>query len=94
MGSWVWAGFLGGVFWLAVAITAFRMVATLLPTRIEIAPLLVLSTISLLWSIAFSPYAGDARIGAAYGIALCLYGLRMVKLARAADPLAGIQRGR
>ena len=79
---------------LAIAIMAFRLVATLLPTRIEIAPLLVLSTISLLWSIAFSPYAGDARIGAAYGIALCLYGLRMVKLAKANDPLAGIQRAR
>jgi hypothetical protein len=89
MGSWVWAGFLGGMFWLAVAIMAFRLVATLLPIRLEIAPILVFSTISLLWSIAFSPYAGDARIGASYGIALCLYGLRQVRIARAAEAHAG-----
>jgi hypothetical protein len=86
MGSWVWAGVLGGLFWLTVAVFAARLVAGLYTVRLALAPLLAYSTISLLWNIAFSPYAGDARIGAAYGIALCLLGIRILKTERLESP--------
>ncbi len=78
MGSWVWAGFLGGVFWLAILGIAVWLLANLYSFRVELAPLIVFSTMLLLWSIAFSPYGFSARIAAPYGIALCLLGLRIV----------------
>jgi len=74
--SWVWAGVLGGVFWLAIAGLAGRLLANLYSVRLEMAPLLVFSATMLLWNIAFSPYGSNGRLIAAYGIALCLVGLR------------------
>jgi hypothetical protein len=79
IGSWVWAGFLGGAFWLAVLAIAAGLLANLYSFRVELAPLLVFSTMLLLWNIAFSPYGAGARILACYGIALCLLGLRQVR---------------
>lgn len=83
MQSWVWAGFLGGLFWLAVLGIAVRLLANLYSFRVELAPLLVFSTMLLLWNIAFSPYGFSARILASYGIALCLVGLRFARSDRA-----------
>ena len=85
MGSWVWAGFLGGLFWLAILGIAVWLLANLYSFRVELAPLLVFSTISLLWNIAFSPYGSGARIGATYEIALCLLGLRLVRGEKSSD---------
>ncbi|MDP3972821.1 MAG: hypothetical protein Q8P61_07940 [Candidatus Nanopelagicales bacterium] len=78
MGSWVWAGLLGGVFWLGILGIAVRLLTRLYAFGVELAPLLVFSTMLLLWSIAFSPYGSSQRIVATYGIALCLLGLRVV----------------
>lgn len=78
MGSWVWAGFLGGLFWLTILGIAVWLLANLYSVRMELAPLLVFSTMLLLWNIAFSPYGFNARIVAPYGIALCLLGVRLV----------------
>ncbi len=82
MGSWVWAGFLGGLFWLAVAGIAVWLLANLYSFRVDLAPLLVFSTMLLLWNIAFSPYGFSGRIAAAYSIALCLLGLRLLSADR------------
>ena len=68
MGSWVWSGFLGGLFWLAILGLALRLLATMYSTRLELAPLLVFSTILLLWNIAFSPYGNSERIAASFGV--------------------------
>ncbi len=85
-GSWVWAGFLGGLFWLAVLAVAAWMLANLYSFRAELAPLLVFSTMLLLWNIAFSPYGSGARILACYGLALCLIGLNMMRPVRDGRP--------
>lgn len=87
MGSWVWAGFLGGVFWFAILGIAVWLLANLYSFRVELAPLLVFSTTLLLWNIAFSPYGLNGRLLASYGIALCLVGLRLLRK-EADDPPA------
>jgi hypothetical protein len=79
MGSWVWAGFLGGLFWIAVVVLAARLLMILYSVRVPPAPLLVFSTVLLVWNIAFSPYGFTARLLATYGIALCLLGLEVVR---------------
>jgi hypothetical protein len=79
MGSWVWAGFLGGLFWLVVVGLAIWMLANLYSFRTNLAPLLVFSTMLLLWNIAFSPYGFSGRITAAYGVTLCLLGLGLIR---------------
>ena len=79
LGAWVWAGFLGGVFWAGVAAVAIWLLANLYALRIEAAPLVAFSAMLLLWDIAFSPYGFNARITATYGLALCLVGLRLLR---------------
>lgn len=86
MQSWVWAGFMGAVFWLVVIGIAVWLLAILYSFRVELGPLLVFSTMLLLWNIAFSPYGSGARLLAAYGIAMCLLGLRLVRSDQADDP--------
>ncbi len=86
MGSWVWAGFLGGLFWLAILGIAVWLLATLYSSRVALAPLLVFSTMLLLWNIAFSPYGIGVRLITAYGVALCLLGLRLIQRASADHP--------
>ncbi len=93
MGSWVWAGFMGGLFWLAVLGISTRLLAKLYSFRVDLAPLLVFSTMLLLWNIAFSPYGFSARITAAYAVALCLLGLRLVRRDQTDDPPARLSNG-
>lgn len=76
IGSWVWAGFLGAVFWLGVVRVAVWLLMNLKLLRSELAPLLVFSAMLLLWNIAFSPYGANSRLTACYGLAVCLLGLR------------------
>ena len=79
LGAWVWAGFLGAVFWFGVATVALWLLANLYRLRVDVAPLLVFSAMLLLWDIAFSPYGLSARITAPYGLALGLLGLRLLR---------------
>lgn len=79
-GSWIWAGFLGGLFWIAITGLAVRMLLRLKSPGVRLMPLLVFSTMSLLWNIGFSPFGNKARILAAFGIALCILGLRLTKM--------------
>jgi hypothetical protein len=78
MGTWVWAGFLGGFFWLAILALAVWTLIEIYTERIELAPLIVFSTILLAWNIAFSPYGFSGRITAPFAIALCLLARRLV----------------
>ena len=84
--AWVWAGILGGAFWLVILVIAVWLLGTLYSFRVTLLPLLVFSTILLLWNIAFSPYGDVARIVACYGIALCLLGLRQARPAETDHP--------
>ena len=77
--SWVWAGLFGAAFWLAVFGIAGWLVANLYAFKAALTPLLVFSTVLLIWDIGFSPYGNSARILASYGIALCLVGLRLMR---------------
>jgi hypothetical protein len=92
MGSWVWAGLLGGVFWLTILGIAVWVLASFRVSAMESAPLLAFSTLLLTWNIAFSPYGFSARILASYGIALCLVSLRRVRSERGDDPPARSSR--
>lgn len=77
--AWVWAGLLGGVFWLGILGIAFRLLADSYQSRVESSSLIVFSTMLLLWNMAFSGYGAGSRMLASYGIALCLMGLRSVR---------------
>ncbi len=86
MQSWVWAGLAGGVFWLVVLAVALWLLADPAALSVDMAPLLIFSTMLLIWNIAFSPYGSNARLLACYGLALCLLGLRLTRKQRA-EPL-------
>ncbi len=79
MGSWVWAGLMGGLFWSVILAVAVWLLAHLYSYRMNMSPLLVFSTMLLLWDIAFSPYGLNERLIAPYAIVLCLLGLRLLR---------------
>jgi hypothetical protein len=83
LGSWVWAGLGGGLFWLAVAALALWLMANLFAVRLALHPLIVFSTTLMLWNIAFSPYGNTQRLFATFSIAVCVLGLRLIRDARA-----------
>ncbi len=94
LGSWVWAGFLGGVFWIAILLLAGWLLLNLYAVRLTLGPLLVFSTALFLWNIVFSPYGSSSRLLAAYSIALCLLGMRLLsgdaRVPHAAGPLTDV----
>ena len=63
-----------------MALVAVWLLLNLYAVRLPLAPLLVFSSTLLLWAIAFSPYANAARLTAPYAIALCILGLRSIRL--------------
>lgn len=79
LGSWVWAGFAGGLLWLAIALLALRLFASLYTARIDATPLIVFVASWLLWNIAFSPFGNTERIYATYAITTCLLGLQLIR---------------
>ncbi len=88
LGSWVWAGFLGGVFWVVILLLAGWLLVNLYAVRLSLVPLLVFSTALLLWNIVFSPYGSSSRPLAAYGIALGLLGIRLLRRNEEAEIVA------
>ena len=95
LGSWVWAGFLGGVFWIAILLLAGWLLLNLYAVRLDLAPLIVFSTALLLWNVVFSPYGSSSRLLATYGIALCLLGLKLIRsLDAGPSPMRFRGRGR
>ena len=79
LGSWVWAGLAGGLFWMGVVALALFVIASLYTQRLAIIPLIAFATTLLLWEIVFSPYGNEARLHAAFGIAMVLLGLRLTR---------------
>jgi hypothetical protein len=93
LGSWVWAGLAGGLFWLAVAALALWTVASLFRVRTALRPLVVFVASWLLWNIAFSPYANTERLYASYGLAICLLGLQLARSAAKAGQMGYVAPG-
>jgi hypothetical protein len=79
LGSWVWAGFAGGLFWAAIAALALWVLANLFGSTSPFVPLIVFVTTLLLWNIAFSPYIANRRSVLLYGVVVCLLGLRTIR---------------
>lgn len=79
LGSWVWAGLAGGLFWGAVAVLVLWMLANVYWSGLELNPLIAFVASTLLWSIAFSPYSNTERLYATFGIVVCLLALRLIR---------------
>jgi hypothetical protein len=77
LGSWVWAGLAGGLFWLAVAALALWLITNLYGLGLELSPLILFVASLLLWSIAFSPYSNTERLYATFAIVVIALGLRL-----------------
>ena len=87
-GSWVEAGVLGGVFWIAVliiAVIAFYRAFKLAP---QFFPIVVFSLVSLLWDVLFSPFGGDLRFTTAAKLCLVLSLLQVGKNSETPSPRA------
>ncbi len=72
MGSWVWGGLLGGVFWIYVLYLTLRCLAVVVPIRDTLTPLVISVCNLFLWDILFSPYGNDRRFEAAIFITLTI----------------------
>ena len=83
LGSWVWAGIIGAIFWLAVGLLALWTLVSVYGSGLVISPLVAFVATQLLWSIAFSPYSNTERIYAMFAIVVCLLALRLVGLGQA-----------
>jgi hypothetical protein len=86
LGSWVWAGLAGGVFWFAIACLALWAVIRLFGSSASQLPLIVFVASWLLWNIAFSPYANTERIFSMYAVVVLLLALREPRFQRARTP--------
>ena len=62
LGAWVEGGFLGALFWLAIAVVAIRLLLVLLGAREALAPLLVFSTVLLLSKHRFLAHANAGPV--------------------------------
>jgi hypothetical protein len=94
LGSWVWAGLAGGLFWLAIAALALWTVASLFAVRLDLNPLVIFVASWLLWNIAFSPYANTERLFATFGITVCLLTLQLLRKADTmTDPVVAPNTG-
>ncbi len=80
--SWVEAGIAGALFWMLILYLAFTALYCLLRTRLEGVPILAVSTITLFWSVLFSPFGGEARFAAAYGVIVVLMIVQAGRLQR------------
>lgn len=87
LGSWVWAGLAGGLFWVAVAVLALWLIASMYGVHLELSPLTAFVVALLLWSIAFSPYSNTERLYAMYAISVCLLSLRLMSRPTVTAPL-------
>ena len=59
--AWVWAGFLGALFWAWVGILIVRSLTFIYPVAANLIPLLALVSLLTLWDILFSPFGLDRR---------------------------------
>jgi hypothetical protein len=73
MGAWVEAGLGGALFWLWIFFSVSATLVALLRAPSSISGLVVFLGIGLVWAILFSPFGAEARIQAAFVIALMMF---------------------
>ncbi|WP_435418988.1 hypothetical protein WAB17_05365 [Parerythrobacter aurantius] len=66
MGAWVEAGIAGGLFWLWVLLLPFVALYSLLRRVEPLMPLVVYCSVSLVWSVLFSPFGATERVLVAF----------------------------
>lgn len=62
MGAWVWAGFLGAVFWLYVLWLVLKGIVKITTTRSSLAPVYMYLLALFAWDILFSPFGTGRRL--------------------------------
>ncbi len=62
MGSWVWAGVLGAVFWAYILWLVLKGIVRVANLRPPLAPFYMFMLIGLTWDILFSPFGSTRRI--------------------------------
>lgn len=72
-GSWVEAGILGALFWLGIFFMPLTACYYLLKRSEPLMPLIAVISLSLVWSIPFSPFGASARFTASYAIVAMLW---------------------
>jgi hypothetical protein len=73
LGSWVFAGLLGPVFWFWVLGFCQKMLLLMYKSKSKLVPLVTFLTLNLAWNIFFSPLGGEARVNSAYQIAILMF---------------------
>ena len=70
LGAWVWAGFLGAVFWAWVWTLIVKALSVVYPAAAHLLPLMAFFSVMLLWDILFSPFGLDRRHQVPYYLVL------------------------
>lgn len=77
-GAWVEAGILGALFWVWVFYLIVRLLFGLLRIEHDLLPLFVFKAIVALWTILFSPFAAEARLGWAFFLVLFIFAIKLI----------------
>ena len=72
--SWVWAGIMGGIFWIYILYYSFRFLVTIIYLKNSIVPVAIHIATMFIWDILYSPFGNSRRYEAAVIITamLCL----------------------
>jgi hypothetical protein len=89
-GSWVEAGLLGAVFWIAIVVLACQVLFGLYRIRDPLTPLFAFIIVDLLWAVAFSPYGSQDRFIAPFMLVVVLYVRRRLAEASGTGARAGL----
>ncbi len=84
MGAWVEAGVVGAIFWLFALYVTVRGLIASYSIHFYILPLILFEAFSFLWDIPFSPFGAEARLYAAFTLALMIFSLRLARESEAA----------
>lgn len=74
-GSWIEAGFVGGLFWIFVITLIFQSVLRSSVGESHVRPLYLYAALLLLWDIFFSPFSGFRRFETAFLLVIVLRSL-------------------
>lgn len=86
MGAWVEAGIVGAIFWVFGLILTVRVLFGMRGIDPILAPLLAFEAFNFLWAIPFSPFGAEARLHAAFDLALMIYAMSLVQSSAASEP--------
>lgn len=82
--SWVWAGIMGGVFWIYVLYLTLATLVEVLHIKNSIVPVVVHASTLLIWDILFSPYGSHQRMKIAVFMTMLIVVRELAKKQRVA----------